>query len=246
MLKRIAAITIITFLLTNVLTGFCFAECIVPCPVYAEAALDADYFKEINSNAPTGRLIPGERLEILKDRSEEWYYVKRDNGDSVWVAAETIIIPENEETKNEQLSQEFLDAYVNQNGFESKTNMLVFTEIYRQTTHIFSRESPDSSWILMKSFCCTTGKNKSPTTRGKFTISDRGEWFYSERLGAGAKYWVRFNGTYLFHSVSMDKSKSIIDPTLGRRASSGCVRFGLTDAEWFYNNVPKGTAVYIT
>ncbi len=72
---------------------------------------------------------------------------------------------------------------------------------------------------LQKAMSCSTGKNESPTITGQFKLKERGLWFFSERLGSGGKYWVRFDGPYLFHSLPMDKDGVILDETLGERSS---------------------------
>jgi lipoprotein-anchoring transpeptidase ErfK/SrfK len=58
-------------------------------------------------------------------------------------------------------------------------------------------------------------------------------------------YWVRFNGSYLFHSIAMDRYQNIKDDTLGDRATAGCIRLSLEDSQWFYENIPSGTGVYV-
>ena len=244
MLKKVVAALIIIATTIAVTAGFALGEAVVPCPVYAAARAEDFCYTDRRGAVRAGRLTPGERLEIIMDRGERWYFVRRDNDAFVWVKAESIDIPPDEPADTDALSEEYLEYYVRENGFDSQTDRLVFTEIFRQTTHVFRRA--DGVWRLERSLRCVTGKNSSPTTRGRFTITDRGSAFYSERLGSGARYWVRFNGTYLFHSVTLDRDGGVIDPAIGnRRTSSGCVRFSMNDALWFYDNVPDGTAVYV-
>jgi hypothetical protein len=102
---------------------------------------------------------------------------------------------------------------------------------------------------------CSTGipGTDDETPLGEFVINEsgakRGEWFFSERYGEGAKYWVGFiGGTYLFHSVPMDRGGRIIQEEaakLGRPASHGCVRLSLEDAKWFYETVSDGSSLRI-
>ena len=66
----------------------------------------------------------------------------------------------------------------------------------------------------------------------------------------GADYWVGFIGTqYLFHPVPTGVSFGDYFPSesqkLGQRASHGCVRLSVADAQWFYNSIPDGTPVHI-
>lgn len=86
------------------------------------------------------------------------------------------------------------------------------------------------------------------TPRGYFTVKDRGVWFFSERFGQGAFYWVRIKDNYLFHSMPRDRDRNLIREEyekLGIPASHGCVRLKDEDAKWFYENIPEGTLVVI-
>jgi hypothetical protein len=226
------------------LTAFAapFSGDIVPCPVLARITADAFVYSDYDATRRIGNLSAGEEVEVLRDRSERWYLVKHKGG-SGWVEARSLSIPDDKPPCDHDLPAERLEAYADGAGFASKTDLLVFTEIYRQKTHVLTGRQGE--WRLLKTLSCSTGKNKSPTTRGVFEISERGKWFYSDRLGSGAMFWVRFNGTYLFHSVAMDRSRRVIDGGIGDRRSSGCVRFRLEDAEWFYQNIPEGTTVVV-
>lgn len=212
-----------------------FAEVIMDSPLYSEKEEKGRMIGEIHSGA---------MVEILQDYSTNWYFVKQNlTADVGWVKAECLKIPPDTKANKELMTEPQLEEYVNKMEFASDTRHLIFTDIDRQQTHVF--KGSKGRWKLEKSFLCATGKNESPTTRGTFRTSDRGIWFYTERLGSGAKYWVRFNGAYLFHSVAMDKDKNIIDCVLGEKRSSGCVRLTVDDAKWIYENIPADTTVVI-
>ena len=191
-----------------------------------------------------GPLPRGSRVEILMDRQEEWYYV-RDllNDKKGWVRGEALDIPPDEPADESRMSKIQLEAYANAMGYDSKTGWLILVDIRRQQTHIFKGRK--GKWTLNRSMIVSTGKNTSPTIRGQFILENRGLWFYSQRLGSGGKFWVRFQGAYLFHSVAMDKDGNIIDNTLGQKSSNGCVRLSLDEAEWFFRNVADGSRVVI-
>ena len=81
-----------------------------------------------------------------------------------------------------------------------------------------------------------------------FTLKDRGEYFWTERIQEGGLYWVRITGNYLIHSVPRNKDNEIIKDELkklGIPASHGCVRLKDEYAKWFYETVPMGTLVII-
>ncbi len=102
---------------------------------------------------------------------------------------------------------------------------------------------------LVKDWTASTGVNNSTPT-GTFLLQNRGDWFFSSKYQQGARYWVSFKdwGTYLFHSVPMDRQGTVIDEEaakLGTPASHGCVRLAIEDAQWLYRNIPTGTPVSI-
>lgn len=90
--------------------------------------------------------------------------------------------------------------------------------------------------------------SENRTPRGFFTIKDRGEYFWTERIQEGGLYWVRITGNYLIHSIPRDKDNKIIEEELkklGIPASHGCIRLKDNYAKWFYETVPSGTLVII-
>ncbi|NMA83534.1 MAG: L,D-transpeptidase family protein [Epulopiscium sp.] len=92
------------------------------------------------------------------------------------------------------------------------------------------------------------GRPEEPTVLGTFYLQDRGPYFFSERFGEGATYWVRIIDQYLFHGIPRDKNWNIIEEEekkLGGAASHGCIRLSEEDAKWFYDNIPHGTMVII-
>lgn len=215
-----------------------------PSKVCAIINKDCIFFDNLTTLKAIGTLKNNTVVEILQDKSCKYYYVREDeNSKAKWVSADCLTIPPDEKTNSEKMSSSDLEAYVNIMNFKSNTPYLIWVDIDRQLTHIFKNEK--NNWSLDRSFTCATGKNVSPTTRGEFETSDKGEWFYSERLKSGAKYYIRFNNSYLFHSVAMDKNQNVTDPVLGKRRSSGCVRLSVDDIKYLYKTIPEKTKVYI-
>ena len=215
-------------------------------PVIAEITVDCKIYSDKSLNFPVGELFAYQLVEILEDFSAEIYKVTDlDRQVTGWLAAEYLIIPPDAPTEKSVLTRTELERFANDNNYESQTSFLIITDINRQKTHVFIKNGP--SWGLVRSFNCSTGINTSPTTRGTFTLTDRGNWFYSDRLASGAKHWLRFNGQYLFHSIPMDKHKNIIpgEDIVGEKRSSGCIRLMPNEAKWLFENIPSGTTVVI-
>ena len=107
------------------------------------------------------------------------------------------------ETTSYRQPRRMVEAYVNVRGFTSKTDQLVWVDLDRQLTQVFT--GGQGSWELVRTMLCATGRNNSPTIRGLHEIAERGEWLYVESSGQGAENWVRFHGPYLFLGLHMDK-----------------------------------------
>lgn len=211
-------------------------------PVIATAVHNAKLYNGVNGSV-VQEIEEGQKVEILQDRTCAWYEVSF-NDITGWVKAEALDIPPDPPTNPTRYSKEQLEDFINNQSFESKTPYLVWVDIDRQLVQIF-RGSLDN-WSLQKTMVCSTGKNESPTTRGLFMASDRDTWMYTPRLGSGAKNWVRFNNTYLFHSVAYAKDgKTVVDDTLGVRSSAGCIRLSLEDSQWIYDNIEEDTTVWV-
>lgn len=95
-----------------------------------------------------------------------------------------------------------------------------------------------------------SGKFQSVTPTGTYTIQDvRGDWVYNPDLKLGAKYFVSWNGDYLFHTVVTDADHHYIKSEaskLGKKPSSpGCVCLSVPDAKWLAKSVPTGTKVVV-
>ncbi len=182
-------------------------------------------------------------VEVERDVDYKWYMVKDASGVTGWIAANTLDIDSDYKTNSDTATKEEIEFFINYKGFTSKTQYLVWVDLSRQKINLMKRNN--NSWSLYKTFSCATGKNISPTVKGEFEIKpERGMWMYAHD-GIKVKYFVRFFESYYFHSILLNSNGSINNPSLGKPMSKGCIRMSLDNAEWFYNNVPQGTKVFI-
>lgn len=143
-----------------------------------------------------------------------------------------------------QLVSSINTSNINSLDIESLTDYLIYVDTNAQTTNVYAGSK--NKWNLKKSMKCSTGVKDKETPSGIYTVQNRDEWFFSEKYKQGGKYWVQFDGDYLFHSLPYDKDKqTILDTTLGTPASHGCIRLSLEDSKWLYDNVTKSTKVII-
>jgi hypothetical protein len=70
------------------------------------------------------------------------------------------------------MTKEQLEGFVNYKGFTSGSAYLVWVDIDRQLTYVFYRLREIGSII---NYSMLNWENESPTIRGTFTVSRRGE-----------------------------------------------------------------------
>lgn len=133
--------------------------------------------------------------------------------------------------------------FVNSGNFSSSTNYFIWVDLKKFKVNVF--EGSTNKWRLIHSYTCTIGKPSTPTPKGNYTIGIKGLYFGVEK-GYKCWYYTQFYGNYLFHSIIYNLDGSVRDGRLGMALSDGCVRLSKENAKWIYDNIPKGTKVYIS
>lgn len=127
------------------------------------------------------------------------------------------------------------------NRYGSATGRLVLVDTGASRVYAFSGRQ--GSWHYDRTMVCSAGKPSTPTVKGQFTVQNKG---YVFGHGYSCYYWTQFHGNYLFHSVLYYAgTRRIMDGTLGRNASHGCVRMAIDDAKWIQDTMPRGTKVVV-
>lgn len=133
---------------------------------------------------------------------------------------------------------------INTLNVESTTTYLINVNLSNQKTYVYKGKS--NNWSLVKTFPCSTGIYGEETPSGSFIIGEKGEWFFSEKYDQGGKYWTQITGNILFHSLPFSKDKNtIVDYTINKPSSHGCIRLSVDDAKWIYDYIPKDSKVII-
>lgn len=148
------------------------------------------------------------------------------------------------EASSQALNTIISPTNINKLNIESTTSYLISVNLKEQKTYVFKGKL--NKWELVKTFLCSTGIESEPTPTGSFTIKEKGEWFFSDKFKQGGKYWSQITGDILFHSLPFAQDKTtILDYTLKKPSSHGCIRLTVEDAKWIYSNIPKGSKVII-
>lgn len=203
----------------------------------AENLSNDEYFSkaiDLLSNFDTS--ILSEDDEIIYEKIDEIDEKRTD-----YLAALTY---EDDEYSSNLILTEIDYSNINSLNIESNTTNLIHVDLNDQLVSIY--DGSINNWALVNEYSCSSGIPDEKTPIGIFTVTNRGEWFYSDEYAQGGKYWVQFLGDYLFHSLPYDESQNqVLDYTLGTPASHGCIRLNTEDAKWIYDNIDDGTKVII-
>jgi len=124
-------------------------------------------------------------------------------------------------------------------------------DIGRQRVYVYEWDGSDYEEQIMR-FKCSTGLPGYDTPVGTYQAGGKvtfDEWYYFAEYNCYAKYAYRIVGGIMFHSVLYNSSKQ--GPTnssvnaLGKKASHGCIRLSVDNAQWIAENCPEGTTVVI-
>ena len=124
-------------------------------------------------------------------------------------------------------------------------------DVTNQVTIAYQQDADGQYTIPVRYMICSTGTKKTPTPLGTFAMpGSRGRWGYFEQFKVYAQYFTRIKGSILFHSVLYAKQDERTLSTasvrnLGKRASHGCIRLTVPDAQWIFDNCPEGTVVTV-
>ena len=128
--------------------------------------------------------------------------------------------------------------------YSSSTNYLILVNRSLHKVAVYRRS--EGLWSPIKKWYCGDGKSSTPTIEGSFTVGIK--MLYFDSGSARCWYATQFCGNYLFHSVLYYQNSwpsSVMDGRVGVGVSHGCVRLQVDNAEWIYDNIPRGTKVIV-
>ena len=131
--------------------------------------------------------------------------------------------------------QQMMTSIANNSGFTSGTPYLILVNRSRHEVGVFG--GGYKNWSCVKFWSCVTGAPSTPTITG--TYSTTGFKRTNLTTDARARWATQINGGYFFHSILASNNE------LGSSQSHGCVRLAVENAKWIYDNIQRGTKVYI-
>lgn len=172
----------------------------------------------------------GETVKVQQTAAGSTYTVLFNNGEEKTVKTSALKNWRwNSEIKHERRSDEFILNYLTSEGIGTAAVIWVDLE------HQFVYTIKDN--VVLHAAPIASGAMTTPTPRGMWTVYGKGGWFNAYNAGVGGKYFLRFNGHYMLHGFPQTTKGKILDYTLGKPASHGCIRMAVEDAEWNYTSV---------
>lgn len=181
--------------------------------------------------------------EVIEDKGNgKTYHIKTNNNEN-WYEKYYVSILFNEEKQVEKLLDYEIELYVNFSNFNIDSDYFIWVDLYRIETYLLHKK--DGFYTLIKRFECATGKDLTPTKRGFYKIENKGTHFYSRDNTYICYNFLQYSGSYLLHSFPYSLDKKILDDSVGKRVSNGCVRFNFQDSKYLYDNIPLDTNIWI-
>lgn len=201
---------------------------------YCDNLINTDYYNEALSRISDNSDILGNDIDI-KEKIIEIKTKQQEYLDKISAVAEA---------SSHALTTTISPTNINTLNIESATSYFIHVNLETQKTYVYKGKS--DKWQLIKTYSCSTGISGEDTPSGSFYTKEKGDWFFSDRYEQGGKYWTQITGDILFHSFPFAKDKTtILDYTMNKPSSHGCIRLSIDDAKWIYTNIPKGSKIII-
>ena len=210
----------------------------VECTALKETKLYTNaYFSSTIRTLPAGTIVYNEWHPAGNS-----FYVSCLDGTKGWVYRWDFDIPDDTVTTDGALdySKATKEGFVDLRGYSSKTDYLIWVNLYTQKVIVFQGKQGD--WEVIKTFPCSSGANNTPTPSGIYETSMH-EWRWNFD-----SYYVStvtiFNGDHAFHSILYNYGGGVYDGRVGIPLSHGCIRMLIDDCKYI-SDLPLHTTVII-
>ena len=213
----------------------------VPCTVRQTQVLYTEPYGKERTGVSA---LSGATVYMIDHRNQAKAKIRTPEGQEGWVNYNALSISSSKYTDDDDWSEALKTDFVNAMGYDSQTDYLVFISLKKQSVSVFLGEQ--YHWKMIRTHKCATGANRTPTPQV--------EYEYQYLLKSGWKndgHWV-YPVMYLdtkrgiaLHSILYYYNGALMDGTMGRPASLGCIRLKQEDINWLADYIPPKTKVVI-
>jgi hypothetical protein len=213
----------------------------VPCTVRKKQEL---YTEPYGKEKVGVSVLAGATVYLTDHRNRKKARIRTPEGAEGWMDYEALSISSARYTDTDDWSEELKTDFVNAMGYDSQTDYLVFVSLKKQSVSIFLGEQ--YRWRMIRTHKCATGANRTPTPQVEYEYlylwkdgwKENGHWVYP------VMYLDTRRGI-AFHSILYYYNGALMDTTMGRPASLGCIRLNQEDINWMADYIPPKTKVVI-
>lgn len=166
--------------------------------------------------------------------------IRTEGGAMYWVSMSGIVIVTGDYAIKDELTPLQKELFVNANGYDSETAYLVWINLERQSLNVFLGSK--GNWRYVVSFPVASGKNSTPTPTAQHPIEYVTKWVTEDYICYPVL--ALYDG-YAIHNQPQSYSGQVLDSTIGRPASAGCIRMIKEHVDWVHAYVPVRTNVVI-
>ena len=177
------------------------------------------------------RLKSGETIKANRFKSGK-YVITRNKG-TYFINRTRARNPKAVYTRKYNYTRAEAEHFVNGIKMSSKKKQLIWVSTYCQ--HAYAFKGSKGKWKCVRDWELSTGRADAPTPTG---VNGKVSLWKKLSFRHGLQWWSCFSSYNAFHGKQSSWS-------VGKPASSGCIRNKNKDAKWIYNNVPISTRVYI-
>ncbi|MBE6984735.1 MAG: hypothetical protein E7434_03820 [Ruminococcaceae bacterium] len=209
----------------------------VPCSVWKRATLYED-----KAMTKILRILEVGTTVYFEYHPDDRIYVSLEDGTKGWMMRHACGWTEGVVSTDSSVdySEPIKEGFVNLNGYESKTDYLIWISKYTQKVMVYEGEK--GNWNLIRTFHCATGANETPTPAGVFEIfKHTDQWDFPDHC---VRQVSVFNGGHAFHTVLLNFDGTFYNRRVGEPISHGCVRLMPDDANYIFN-LPMNTCVVV-
>ena len=144
-----------------------------------------------------------------------------------------------------------LQTLFDENALKALKPYVLKVSVKDQKVYAYGLDENNEYTDLVKTMKCSTGRKGNETPLGTYEngTGPGARWHYFKKFDCWAQYAYYIQGDIMFHSVLYGSKEGRVTRSsvnnLGRRASHGCVRLSVDDAQWVWSNCPRNTKVIV-
>lgn len=188
--------------------------------------------------------IKGTKVNVLSHYKSNWYYVNEIDTDTYyWISEDNLKLSRTPKLKDDVLSAEELEVYVNSLGVETTQNYFLFVDILREKIYVFKNYS--GKWDNERTLNCIAGEALALTPKGEFKVVVKDELIKSDSNGYMSTNIMKMDNGFDIRSIPTNTDGTSLFEEMPVRNKEGNIWVSESDAKWLYENLNLDSIIII-